>query len=29
MSDFEKATPVTEDELDDIRVQLELEDQTI
>lgn len=29
MSDFEKATPVTEDEMDDIRVQLELEDQTI
>ena len=26
MSDFEKATPVTEDEIDDIRVELELED---
>ena len=29
MNDFEKATPVTEDEIDDIRVELELEDETI
>ena len=29
MSDFEKATPVTEDEMDDIRVELELDDQTV
>ena len=29
MSDFEKATPVTEDEMDDIRVELELDDKTI
>lgn len=29
MSDFEKATPVTEDEMDDIRVELELDDETV
>ena len=29
MNDFEKATPVTEDEMDDIRVELELDDQTV
>ena len=29
MSDFEKATPVTEDEMDDIRVELELDDKTV
>lgn len=29
MNDFENATPVTEDEMDDIRVQLELDDQTL
>ena len=29
MSDFEKATPVTEDEMDDIRVELELDGETI
>ena len=29
MNDFEKATPVTEEEADDIRVTLELDDTTL